>query len=62
MPSFFLAGTEQQLREHPIIKISGVINWQRLSLLLKGIHKSDTSHGSGPISYDSLIMLRAILL
>ena len=62
MPSFFLAGAEQQLKSHPLLKLSQVIDWEEMRPLLKGIHKRDTSHGGGRTPYDPLSMFKAILL
>lgn len=51
MTSFFLAGAEQQLREHALLKISRVIDWQARSSLLNVIHERDSSRGSGPTPF-----------
>lgn len=62
MTSFFLAGAEQQLRDHPLIKMKGLIDWESIRTSLRGIYRRDESNGGGPEPYDSIMMFRLMLL
>ncbi len=43
MTSFFLAGAEHQLRDHPLIKMKGLMDWEAIRALLHGIYRRDES-------------------
>lgn len=62
MTSFFLAGAEHQLRDYPLIKMKGLIDWESIRSLLRGIYRRDQSNGGGPEPYDSVLMFRLMLL
>lgn len=60
--SFFLAGAEQQLRDHPLIKMNRLLDWEAIRSMLRGIHKRDESGAGGPTPYDLVSMFKLMLL
>jgi IS5 family transposase len=62
MTSFFLAGAEHQLRDHPLIKMKGLMDWEAIRALLHGIYRRDESKAGGPEPYDSVSMFKLMLL
>jgi len=60
--SFFLAGAEQQLRDHPLIKMNRLLDWEPIRSMLHGIHKRDLSGAGGREPYDVVSMFKLMLL
>lgn len=58
MTSFFLAGAEQQPREHPLIKMKAVLDWEQIRAALKGIYQREHSGAGGPEPYDPVSMFQ----
>lgn len=62
MTSFFLTGAEQQLREHPLIKVKHLLDRGAIRELLKGLHQREISGAGGPKPYDPVSMFCLMLL
>lgn len=62
MTSFFLAGAEQQLAQHPLIKMKALLDWGEVRAALKGIYQRERSGAGGPEPYDPVSMFQLMLL
>jgi IS5 family transposase len=61
--SFFSIGAQARLgKSNHLLKLNELINWDRIALHLKGLHKNEVNPQGGPIAYDVLKMFKAILL
>lgn len=56
--SFFLAGAEQQLPDHSLIKINRLLDWSSIRSALRGIHRCDVSGAGGREPYDVVLMFK----
>lgn len=64
MSDSFLS-SELSMRLHKdniLVKLSSLLDWQELGVLLKNIHKAGRKHHLGPLEYDPLKMSKAVLL
>jgi IS5 family transposase len=63
MSSFFSIGAEERLgKKNQLLKLKSLIDWEGLRVYLKGIHKNDIHDQGGQRAYDSVKMLKALLL
>lgn len=61
--SFFTFGALNRLgSENQLLKLNKLIDWSKISTLLRGIHKNETNSQGGPKAYNNLSMFKAILL
>ena len=61
--SFFSIGAHARLgKNNHLLKLNELIDWNRIALKLKGLHKNEVNPKGGPIAYDALKMFKAILL
>lgn len=60
--SFFIAGADLVLKNNQLMKVHALIDWSRIAYFLKKVHKRDESFAGGPIPYDPLQMVKALLL
>ena len=56
--SFLVQETSSRLQKSPLIRMSGLIDWERLRKKMGGLGRS----GYGPKGYDPLKMLKALIL
>lgn len=58
MKSFLKLAAEGLVKDSKLLRINGIIDWQQLRLVLKKIDRS----GLGPTGYDTLKLLKALIL
>jgi IS5 family transposase len=58
MKSFLKISAESRVKNNNLLKIDGIIDWRQLRLVLKKIDRS----GLGPTGYDTLKLLKALIL
>jgi IS5 family transposase len=49
-------------RDGALMKVDGLIDWELMRPLFKGLYKRDMSHGGGQEPFDAVMMFKAILL
>lgn len=63
MATFFTLGAEALIgQDNQLLKLNRLIQWHRIEKHLVGIHKNDISSDGGPVGYNKLALLKAILL
>ncbi len=63
MATFFTLGAEALIgQDNQLVKLNRMIEWHRIEKHLVGINKNDLNSEGGPIGYNKLSLLKAILL
>ena len=60
--SFFLSGADARLQNNQLMQIHKLIDWSRIEYLVQKVHKRDWSFVGGPIPYQPIQMMKAVLL
>ena len=63
MTSFASLSARHRLKDNSkLLTLDKLINWNRFSGLLSGLHKNDIDSNGGRRSYDKIAMLKLVLL
>lgn len=57
-----LGANKNLKKDNKLLLLSNLIDWNKISKLLKSVHKNDINPQGGPKAYDNLKMFKAILL
>src|SRR6187399_699939 len=61
--SFFMMGARERVKKnHHLIQLDKLINWEPIRKALQGMHINEVNPRGGPKAYDNLSMFKAILL